>query len=98
MTLKSWHTVAEGGLVAEPGSSVMVNTGAWRSQRPDIDFDRCTHCLICWLFCPDSSITVEAEKVTGIDYDHCKGCGICAVECPRQCIAMSTEQTGAFAA
>lgn len=101
MTLKSWRCVPEGGLVPEPGSSVTVNTGAWRSEHPVIDFDRCIHCLICWLFCPDSSVLLEGEKVAGIDYEHCKGCGICAVECPRHCIAMipeMTEQRGSIAA
>lgn len=98
MALKDWRNIPEGGLVPEPGNSLEVKTGAWRSRRPIIDFDRCSHCLICWLFCPDSSFLLEGDKIAGIDYDHCKGCGICAAECPRHCIAMVAEQAVTLAA
>ena len=40
--------------------------------------------MLCWLFCPDSSILVDAEneKMIGFDLKYCKGCGICAEVCP----------------
>jgi pyruvate ferredoxin oxidoreductase delta subunit len=47
--------------------------------------------MICWVFCPDSSILVKEEKMVGIDYDHCKGCGICAHECPTGALEMKPE-------
>ena len=43
------------------------------------------------MHCPDSSILVENEEMTGIDYDHCKGCGICVNECPKDALEMKNE-------
>ena len=58
--------------------------------------ENCIHCLFCWIYCPDSAITVdlEGEKplVTGVNLDHCKGCGICAEECPKKAITMVREE------
>ena len=71
-----------GAVLPSTGSSAKYETGGWRTQRPAFDPGTCTHCLICWISCPDSSIIVKAGKVQGIDVAHCKGCGICAKECP----------------
>jgi pyruvate ferredoxin oxidoreductase delta subunit len=92
MKLASWRELPEGGLILCPGNTVEVKTGTWRVLRPVIDFERCVHCLICWVFCPDSCYIVEDSRIAGIDYDHCKGCGICAVECPKKCIEMVEER------
>jgi len=77
-----WREASPGGVVTTPGNSVAYITGTWRAMRPVRDLDQCTQCLICWIVCPDASITVKDGKVAGFDYDHCKGCGICAQECP----------------
>ncbi|MCK5402561.1 4Fe-4S binding protein, partial [Candidatus Bathyarchaeota archaeon] len=66
------------------------STGDWRSNRPILDSDKCTNCLICHIYCPDSSISWDGEKIT-INYDYCKGCGICAKECPVTAIEMVKE-------
>jgi pyruvate ferredoxin oxidoreductase delta subunit len=78
----TWKEVNIGGIVLEPGSSAAYNTGSWRANRPVHDMQKCTHCLICWVYCPDSSIIVKDGRWTEIDYGHCKGCGICASVCP----------------
>jgi pyruvate ferredoxin oxidoreductase delta subunit len=78
---KGWKEIPE-GLVLEAGSSLNFETGDWRSDKPIWDEKKCTHCLICWIYCPDSAIIVENGKVKGIDMKYCKGCGICAEECP----------------
>jgi pyruvate ferredoxin oxidoreductase delta subunit len=70
------------GLQLEAGTSKDFETGDWRSDKPIWDAKKCTHCLICWIYCPDSAIIVKDGKVQGIDYKYCKGCGICAEECP----------------
>ena len=77
-----WREASIAGTIFEAGSSVEYITGAWRTLRPVRDEEACTHCMICWVYCPDSIILVENSKVIGFDYDHCKGCGICAAECP----------------
>ena len=88
---KGWKETSIGGLVFEAGNSAEYETGGWRSRRPIIDLEKCTHCMFCWIFCPDGAIQVENSKVVGIDLKHCKGCGICAVECPRKVITMVDE-------
>ena len=77
-----WKEASKGGVVQGDGNSVTYITGTWRTMRPVRDLSQCTQCLICWIMCPESAITIEDGKVVGFDYDHCKGCGICAEECP----------------
>ena len=91
MELKSWKEIPIGGLILDAGNSEEYETGSWRSSRPIIDMEKCSHCMFCWLFCPEGAIQVKDEKFDGIDLDHCKGCGICAHECPRKAITMVDE-------
>ncbi len=88
MTLQTWKELLPGGPIADPGNSIAVETGTWGVTQPVVDFQKCVHCMICWVYCPDSSFLVQDGKLVGVDYDHCKGCGICVVECPKKCIAM----------
>jgi pyruvate ferredoxin oxidoreductase delta subunit len=80
-----------GATIPVAGNSAEYVTGGWRSERPVRDDAACTQCLICWVFCPDTSVLVADEKVYGFDLNHCKGCGICAHECPAKCIEMVPE-------
>lgn len=91
MVLKGWREIPIGGLIIDAGNSEEYETGSWRSFRPFIDMERCSHCMLCWIYCPEGSIITEDKKVVGIDLAHCKGCGICAKECPRKAIAMIEE-------
>lgn len=91
MALKSWKEIPIGGLIIDAGNSEEYETGSWRSFRPVIDMERCSHCMLCWVFCPEGSIMTEDKKVVGIDLAHCKGCGICDKECPRKAITMVEE-------
>lgn len=69
----------------------LTDTNAsWRVERPIVDSEKCTHCLVCYMCCPDGTIN-KGESVVEIEYDFCKGCGICAVECPFQAIRMEEE-------
>jgi pyruvate ferredoxin oxidoreductase delta subunit len=84
MSLKGWREIPIGGLILEAGNAVAYHTGGWRAFRPVRGEADCTHCFQCWLYCPDSSILVDAEneKMMGFDLEHCKGCGLCAAVCP----------------
>jgi len=88
LELKGWKEIPIGGLITDAGNSVCYETGGWRSHCPIVELERCSHCMICWVFCPDGAIQIENGKVVGIDLDHCKGCGICAEECPRKAVSM----------
>ncbi len=92
MKKKGWKEIPKGGLILEAGSSAKYKTGDWRSERPIRDDEKCIHCLLCWIYCPDNAIKVEDGKIKEIDYDYCKGCGVCARECPVDCIEMKPER------
>jgi len=91
MKEKGWKDIPDAGLIVEAGNAEKYNTGSWRAFRPVRDEKKCTDCLMCWIYCPDSAILVEDKKVKGIDLEHCKGCGICAEECPVKAIKMVPE-------
>lgn len=92
-----WRDIPIGGLIVEAGNSADYETGGWRAFRPLRDEEQCTQCLICWIYCPDSSILVDTERsqVVGFDLNHCKGCGICAAVCPKKVeVHAITKQSG----
>lgn len=86
-----WQEMTIGGNIYESGTSALVNTGEWRTMKPVFLEEKCTHCMLCVPFCPDSSIPVQEEKRTDFDFMHCKGCGICAKVCPLKAITMEKE-------
>jgi pyruvate ferredoxin oxidoreductase delta subunit len=53
-----------------------------------IDYDECTKCRICFVYCPDSAITIGADDYPHVNYDACKGCDICYTECPVKAISL----------
>jgi pyruvate ferredoxin oxidoreductase gamma subunit len=70
-----------------------MKTGLWRTERPAIDYGRCTRCWwICSTFCPEGAIQVDDERRPVIDYEHCKGCMVCLAQCPTHAIATRPEQ------
>jgi pyruvate ferredoxin oxidoreductase delta subunit len=88
--LLNWQELPSGDVLAA-GTSEKFETGDWRLKRPVWYPERCIQCLLCWVSCPDSAITVKDGKMTGFDYRFCKGCGICALECPKKANAISME-------
>lgn len=89
-----WQVLDRGPVI--PGAtSVAYRTGDWRQERPVLDLDRCVHCMLCWLYCPDSAIRAAGGRVVDIDYDHCKGCGVCAAVCPPRASAIRMVPEGA---
>ena len=72
------------------GHLLNPNSG-YRTFTPHFDYDKCIHCLLCFVYCPEGAICKDSEKLT-IDMDYCKGCGICAHECPRKAISMVKEE------
>lgn len=83
-----WKDLTLGMNIYNSGTSVMFNTGEWRTDTPEFIEDKCKQCLLCIPVCPDSSIPMADGKRLDFDFDHCKGCGICAKVCPFDAIAM----------
>jgi pyruvate ferredoxin oxidoreductase delta subunit len=77
------------GATAPIGLLTEKNEG-WRNKRPVIDQNKCIHCLLCFVVCPDGVIDKSEGPLT-IDYRFCKGCGICANECKVNAISMIKE-------
>jgi pyruvate ferredoxin oxidoreductase gamma subunit len=87
--------VAAGGDedILRTGNSGLRHTGDWRTFRPTIDYAKCTDCLICYAYCPESAMSVGEDGKVHIDYENCKGCMICMVECPLKAIGQTLEVT-----
>ncbi len=72
-------------------SAALRHTGNWRTERPEIELKKCKRCFLCYLYCPDTAVQLDAENYPHLDYDHCKGCMICSAECPTEAIARKAE-------
>lgn len=74
---------------------VAGNTGSWRLERPEVNFEECIKCGICAMVCPVDIVEIrkDEEECVVFDFNYCKGCGICANECPKKCIDMVPERS-----
>lgn len=73
-------------------TSVLVNTGLWRTLRPVLDPELCHRChWVCSTLCPDGVIAVSKDGLPEIDYEHCKGCLVCVAACPTHAISAISE-------
>lgn len=79
-----------GGEIYEASTSLLFDTGTWRTNTPVFIADKCKHCMLCVPFCPDIAIPVKNGKRLDFDYMHCKGCGICVTVCPFDAIEMKS--------
>lgn len=79
-------------------TSEIAATGAWRTMRPVIDYERCNKCWwVCSEFCPDGAISVDDQGYPQIDLDHCKGCLVCVAQCPPHAIEAISESSAQHA-
>jgi pyruvate ferredoxin oxidoreductase gamma subunit len=77
--------------ITSPGNSRARRTGDWSIYKPVIDYDNCTKCMICFVYCPDSAIKIDKDGYPVVDYDMCKGCDICYTECPTKTITIARK-------
>ncbi len=80
--------------IVSVGNSRLRRTGNWRIFKPTIDYKKCTDCMICFAYCPESAIVLGPDKRLAIDYENCKGCLICFKECPPKAISFEREVKG----
>jgi pyruvate ferredoxin oxidoreductase gamma subunit len=80
-----------GPTIRHRGSAALRATGNWRTERPEIELGKCKRCFLCYLYCPEAAMTLDAENFPHVDYDHCKGCMICFEECPTDAISRRLE-------
>ena len=80
-----------GPTIRHRGSAALRETGNWRTERPELDLKKCKRCFLCYLYCPEAAMGLDAENFPHVDYDHCKGCMICFEECPTDAISRRLE-------
>ena len=56
MKPKGWRDLAIGAIIPDGGTSKAYKTGDWRTYKAVRDAEKCTHCLFCWIYCPDGAI------------------------------------------
>ena len=88
-----------GGTILAPASSVVRDLSVSREGfLPALDLDRCVHCGLCDVVCPDLCFVFETEgdavRLRGIDYQYCKGCLKCTVVCPTGALTELREEPG----
>lgn len=93
-----------GGMVTNPGNSVSKDLSASRQGfLPALDLEKCVHCGLCDIVCPDYCFVWEpytkeggkaAVRLVGIDYRYCKGCLKCIEACPTDALTEMRETEG----
>jgi pyruvate ferredoxin oxidoreductase gamma subunit len=87
----------------ETGSSIWNDLSVARSGfLPAFNRERCIHCALCEMVCPDGCLAwEEGEKggrfqreLTGVDYRYCKGCLRCVESCPASAMLKKAETPG----
>jgi pyruvate ferredoxin oxidoreductase gamma subunit len=99
-----YETQPMGGLVVNPGNSVLKDLSISRSgMMPHFDDDKCIHCAACDNVCPDFCFVWEQQPdkkgrpqmfLQGIDYQYCKGCMKCVTACPTEALSEEREVDG----
>ena len=92
-----------GGIILEPGNTVWNDLSAARTgSLPVFNRERCIHCGLCDLVCPDYCLVWDngenggrfARELIGVDYRYCKGCLRCVESCPASAMTKKTETAG----
>ncbi|MBI3067499.1 MAG: 2-oxoacid:acceptor oxidoreductase family protein [Betaproteobacteria bacterium] len=98
-----YETQPIGGIIPEPGNTAWNDLSASRTGwLPVLDREKCIHCGVCDLVCPDLCLVWgDAEdggkferELMGVDYRYCKGCLRCVESCPTGALGKEAETPG----
>lgn len=98
-----YETQPLGGIVPEPGNMAWNDLSVSRTGlMPVLNRDKCVHCGVCDLVCPDFCLAWGAgeeggkyeRELLGIDYRYCKGCLRCVESCPSAALTTEKETPG----
>jgi pyruvate ferredoxin oxidoreductase gamma subunit len=99
-----YETAPIGGVIPAVGTTVWNDLSASRTGWvPVLDLDKCIHCGMCDMVCPDLCLvwTFEgnapvpaAAHLVGVDYRYCKGCLRCVETCSTGALTREAETPG----
>jgi len=98
-----YETQPVGGIIPAPGNTAWNDLSISRSGwMPVLHDEKCIHCGICDLVCPDLCLVwgdgEEGGKfereLMGVDYRYCKGCLRCVESCPTGALGKEAETPG----
>jgi len=102
--LWGYETAPPGGIILNAGSTAWNDLSTSRTGwLPVLDADKCIHCGMCDMVCPDLCLVWHAEdnqpvpaatKLVGVDYRYCKGCLRCIETCPTSAMTREPETPG----
>jgi pyruvate ferredoxin oxidoreductase gamma subunit len=99
-----YRTAPFGGVIPAPGNTVWNDLTTSRTGwLAVLDLEKCFHCGLCEMVCPDLCLVWSAEgdggvpsatRLLGIDYRYCKGCLRCIETCPTGAMTREAETPG----
>jgi pyruvate ferredoxin oxidoreductase gamma subunit len=98
-----YDTQPVGGFIPNPGNTVWNDLSTSRmGWLPVLDHEKCIHCGLCDLVCPDFCLVWRPgplngkfeRELKGVDYRYCKGCLRCVESCPSGALAKTAETPG----
>jgi pyruvate ferredoxin oxidoreductase gamma subunit len=99
-----YDTAPIGGVLPNPGNTVANDLTTSRTGWiPVFQEDKCIHCGLCTLVCPDYCLAWTEDpaakepplyKLLGVDYRYCKGCLRCIESCPTEALTKEAETPG----
>ena len=98
-----YETQPIGGIIPAPGNTAWNDLSASRTgSLPVFNRERCIHCGLCDLVCPDYCLVWEdgekggrfERELMGVDYRYCKGCLRCVESCPASAMTKKAETPG----
>jgi pyruvate ferredoxin oxidoreductase gamma subunit len=102
--LWGYETAPIGGVIPAAGSTVWNDLSTSRTGwLPVFDPDKCIHCGMCDMVCPDlclvwtfegNAAVPTAARLVGVDYRYCKGCMRCVESCTSGAMTREAETPG----
>jgi pyruvate ferredoxin oxidoreductase gamma subunit len=99
-----YQTAPLGGIILNAGSTAWNDLSTSRTGwLPVLDIEKCIHCGMCDMVCPDLCLVWTAEgnepvptavRLNGIDYRYCKACLRCIETCPTGAMTREAETPG----